>query len=853
MDADAEPAPHHRRFNWLADAVTDARYAGRALCRQPAFAAVAIVTMALGIGANTATFSVIHGVLLQPLPYPNWGALVRVWETVPGSEIGQGKGPDRRHRSMDVLDFLAVSSRARTISQLASYGLVRPTTTVGGETSRLEGYSVSVGFFPMLRVAPLVGRTFSPEEGIHGHERVIVLGYDTWQRLGGTSAVLGRTVTFTGDPDNAFGGAIGLNVGYTVIGVMPRGFGFPDGAGFWIPRVIEEPPAGRSRRIQTVARIAPGATVDAAAAEFEAIQRDRLGASRGRGTQSTRRRFQLIRLHDEVTRPVKPALLVLAGAVALVLLIACVNVANLLLARAESRKREISVRAAIGASRGRLMRQMLVESVLLSTCGGAGGVALAFAAVRLFRVLGTTLGRIDLDVTSVVPRLNDVSVDATVLGYAVVISIATGVLFGLVPALRHSQTTYQDALRDSTSSPRTGLKNVLVVGEIGLATVLLVAGGLLANSFTRLATVDVGFDPSHLITFQVAAPGVQPAEYQRAFAERFVERLRALPRSEAAAYARQLPLVALEDAIALTTRRNGIDVLLGDAPDIRFVSRDYLPAIGARIIAGRNFGVADGEGRPGVVIVNEAFVRREFAGVSPVGQVVYFGPRREMPLEIIGVVSDIRQFGLDLAPEPQYFMDMRQVRTDPEFRAPPLFPIGAYYVVRTRGNRAAVVNDIRTVLRQLDPMAALENVATMEQIISNSVARPWMYTVLLGVFAAVGLLLAAIGLYGVMAYVVAQRTREIGIRMALGADRRRVLGLVLRQSGGLTAVGLGFGVCGAAVANRSLATLLFGVTPLDPATYAAAAAVFAAVAMAASYMPARQATAIDPLTALKTE
>jgi putative ABC transport system permease protein len=293
--------------------------------------------------------------------------------------------------------------------------------------------------------------------------------------------------------------------------------------------------------------------------------------------------------------------------------------------------------------------------------------------------------------------------------------------------------------------------------------------------------------------------------------------------------------------------------MLGDAPDIRFVSRDYLPAIGARIVSGRNFGVADGDGRPGVVIVNEAFVKREFAGVNPIGQIVYFGPQRQMPLVIIGVVADIRQFSLELAPEPQYFMDMRQVRIDPAFRAPPLFPIGAYYVIRSRGNRATVVNDVRMALRQLDRSATLENVATMEQIISNSISRPWMYTVLLGIFAGVGVVLAAVGLFGVMAYIVAQRTREIGIRMALGADRRRVLGLVLRQSGALIAFGLALGLGGAALANRSLASLLFGVTSLDPATYAVAASVFAAVAMVATYFPARRATAVDPLAALRAE
>jgi putative ABC transport system permease protein len=322
---------------------------------------------------------------------------------------------------------------------------------------------------------------------------------------------------------------------------------------------------------------------------------------------------------------------------------------------------------------------------------------------------------------------------------------------------------------------------------------------------------------------------------------------------QAAAYARQLPLVQLEDAITLTTRHNGVDTVLGDAPDIRFVSRDYLATIGTRLVAGRHFAETDGEGRPGVVIINDAFARREFARENPLGQFVYFGPQRQMPLEIIGVVSDVRQFGLDREPEPQYFMDMRQIRTDPAFRAPPLFPFGAYYAVRTRADRAALVAAIRAAVRQLDDRATLDNVATMDEIVANSLTRPWMYTVLLGMFAAVALSLACIGLYGVITYTVAQRTREIGIRIALGAGRRRVLRLVLRQSSALTAAGLVLGLAGAAIVTRSLTGLLFGLTPLDPATYAAAALVLAVVASLASVVPAHHATEVDPMVALRTE
>ncbi len=841
-----------RGFPWLADALDDIRYAARSLRKHPGFTLVAVLTLALGIGANTAVFSVVHNVLLQPLPYPDSSSLVRVWETVPGSEIGDGKGPTRRYGAMDVADVLAVSGGARTIAQLATSGFVMPKITVAGETTRVRGFNVSVSFFPMVGVQPLIGRTFTAEEGTEGHEHVLVLGYEAWQRFGGSRDILGRIVTLTGDPGNPFGGSIGVNVPFSVVGVMPPDFRFPnDDAQFWIPRILRPPGNGRPLRLVTIARLAPGATVESAAAELETLQRERRGTPAA--ATPAARRFELVRLQDEITRPIRPALIVLTVAVAVILLIACVNMANLLLARGEARHREIVVRAAVGASRGRLVRQLITEGLLLSALGGMAGTLLAFAGVRLFRTLGTTLGRIDLGAAPVVPRLAEITVDGTALAYALALAVCTGVLFGLAPALQCSLVAHGNVLREAASSPRTRLRNVLVIGEIALAMVLLVAAGLLINSFAALATVDVGFDPSNVLTFQVTASAPQDADRQRDFAEALVDCLRSVPGVESAGYARQLPFVDLADAITLTMRRNGIEVVLGEAPDIRLVSRDYLPTIGARILAGRNFTDADGAGRPGVVIVNEAFVRREFAGESPVGQFVYFGPQRQMPLEIVGVVSDIRQFGPDRAPEPQYFMDMRQIPTDPAFRAPPLFPVGAYYAVRGPSQRAALVSEIRTIVSQLDPHATLDNVATMEQILANSLTRPWMYAVLLGLFAGIGLSLACIGLYGVMTYVVAQRTREIGIRMALGASRRGVRALVLRQSAWLVCVGLAVGLAGAVVVTRALAGLLFGVTPLDPSTYAAASGLFLSVAAAASYVPARHATLVDPMVALRSE
>jgi putative ABC transport system permease protein len=844
-----------RSFPWLDDLRRDMQYSFRALHRAPGFTTVVVITLALGIGANTAIFSVVHSVLIRPLPYKDSARLVRVWENVPGAEIGNGKGPDRRYGAMDVTDLLAVSARSRTIANLASFGLVRLTTIIGGDATRMDGFSVSVGFFPMLGVAPLLGRTFTPEELASGNEHVLVLGYDAWQRFGGDVNMLARTVTFSGNPVGPFGGAVAVDVPYTVVGVMPAGFRFPyDNAQFWVPRVPAAPPDGRPARRETVARLADGATSVAAAAEMETIRRDLRGSSAPAPTAGHRRRYELIPLQNELTGPVKPALVVLTAAVGLVLLIACVNVANLLLARTAARRREIAVRAAIGAGPGRLIRQLLTESVLLASLGGIVGTALAFAGVRLFRLLATTLGRSDLGLASVFPRLSEVSVDDAALAYALVLSLATGVIFGLAPALRNSRPRQEHILRDTAASPRTGLRNGLVIFEIALATILLVGAGLLINSFIKLATVDPGFEASHLLTFQVAQSTSQRQDEQRAFAETFVERLRAMPDVQSAAYARQLPLVQLQDSITLTLRRDGIDQVLGEAPDIRFVSRDYLRTMGVRIISGRGFSEDDGAGRPGVVVINDALARRSFAGMNPLGQIVLFGPPgHRMPLEIVGVAGNVRQFGLDRPPEPQYFMDIRQVPTDPAFRGPPLFPVGVYYTVRTTATIGATVGGIRTIARPLDPHATLSDVATMEQIVSNSMTRPRMYAVLVGVFAAVACALAVVGLYGVMAYSVAQRTREIGVRVALGAERRDVMRLILRRSLALTGVGIAIGISGAAGLTRYLASLLFGLRPLDPATFTAVAGTFAVVAMLASYLPARRAASVDPLVALRHE
>ncbi|HYM22130.1 MAG TPA: ABC transporter permease, partial [Vicinamibacterales bacterium] len=618
----------------LDDLRQDLQYALRTLRRAPGFTAVVVLTLALGVGANTAIFSVVHAVLLRPLPYKDSNQLVRVYENVPGPEFGNGKGPDRRFNAMDLRDIVALSGRTRLVTHIATFALAQMSATIGGDTTRMDGFGVSPNFFDMLGTGAAIGRTLTDDDGADGRDHVVVLGYPAWRRFGGSPDIVGQTVRFSLGGGTFTAGLV-PDVPYTIVGVMPAGFRFPaDNAQFWFPRrpvaPPNVPPNGRASR-EVVARLAPGATPETAAAEMAATRAEVRGASIASGKP----RYELIRLYDELTSPVRPALLVLTGAVGIVLLIACVNVANLLLAKTASRQREIAVRAAIGAGRGRLVRQLLTESVLLSGLGGAAGTLLAVWGVRLFRGLGVTLGRVDLGglgAAAVFPRLDEVGIDGSVLVFVLVISIATGMLFGIVPALRYSQMGRVqnpwgiNVLREGAGTSRSGANNALVVAELALAMLLLTGSGLLVNSFVKLATVDPGFDAAHVLTFQVLMSGNPRADAQRAFAESLVERMASIPDAQAVAYARQLPLVQLYDELYLTIRRNDVDQTLRTTADVRFVSHDYMKAMGIPILAGRGLSAEDGAGQPGAIVINEALADRDFAGVNPLGEVILLGP-----------------------------------------------------------------------------------------------------------------------------------------------------------------------------------------------------------------------------------
>jgi putative ABC transport system permease protein len=819
----------------------DIRYAGRSLRRSPGFALVAVLTLSLGIGANTAIFAVVNAVLLRPLPYRDAGRLVRLAEIVPAAESPDGR--PRRSGSISVAELIELRRHTTALSHVAfSGGPALMTISGRGEAARLQGMRVAPGMFETLGVPPHLGRGFTASEEAPGGDAVIIFSYSAWRRhFSGDAGIVGQSVTLanslTSNPQAS-------SRAYTVVGIMPQGFEFADAQmQFWIP--VQWAPSTRG---SMMGRLAEGVSRQEAAAETGAILREMRHA---KATVS----YELVAAQDGVVEPIKPALLMLTVASAFVLAIACVNVANLLFARSATRQREIAIRAALGSGRIRLLRLLLTESVMLGLVGGLGGTLLAVGGVRLLKTLATTLGRMDLGVQLLFPRLEEIGMDASVLAYVVATSLVIGVVFGLGPAVRHSRPGHEiDTLRESAATAYSGFgllrrgrtRALLVCVEIALAMMLVAGGGLLMHSFLKLSAVDPGYDPENVLTFQVALPaGRYPLTALKAFADDLVARMPSVPGVLAAAHG-QLPLVGLRESAFFRRTPDVPQRPAPGGPEIRLISRDYLEVMGIKVIAGRGFGDSDRAGQPRVLLINEVLARRDFPGENPVGQQVFAGPD-PVPWEIAGVVNDVRQSGLDQDPEPQVFAQVSQ------WPGTTVFPLGPYFSVRTRSDPAAIIPHVRGIARQIDPDAGLFNVATMEQVVSNRISRPRMYAVLLGIFAGVAGALAAIGIYGVMAYSVAQRTREIGIRMALGARPSEVMVLVLGQSTLITVIGIIAGLAGAAGATRYLQGMLFGLTPLDPFTFVVVSILFAAVAMLAAYLPARSATKVDPLVALRSE
>ncbi len=805
--------------------IQDIRYAVRMLIKSPAFTAIAVLTLALGIGANSAIFTVVNAVLLRPLPFRDPGKLCLVTESLPSFP---SLGPSYQN----YMDF---RDQAKSLEGLAALHIDFVNMTGQGDPQRLNVQMATATLFPLLGVNALEGHTFTADEDRYGAPPVVLLSYSFWQQnFGGERSILGKSITLN-------------NQSYTVTGILPPGFqiivpvdvmvpfapwahGLPDDRN-WHPGII------------AIGRLRQNVTLKQAQAEMATIA-ERL--DKQYPIYDTGMGAHVNGMQDLLVQNVRPALLVLLGAVGLVLLIACGNIANLLLARAASRQREMAVRTALGASRLRIVRQLLTESLLLAVAGAAVGLLLAQVILRPLLLLAP----------SALPNLGKIGIDGHVLAFTAIIALATGVLFGLAPALQTSKLDIRSALSDASRGSTGGagrhrVRNILVVSEVALALVLLISAGLLIRSFARLQDVQTGFEPSHLLIADVPLSSkayAQPAQRMEFFDE-LLARARALPGVTSAGAALILPVTGSGSSIHFNIQgrppKSPHDyILVGYRP----VSPQYLQTLHVPLLAGRMLQEADTERAPYVAVVNESMARQYFPGQSPLGKKIQLGaiPNNQIPwMEIVGVVGDMKQ---NLASEASSEMYI------PYRQADSMLPIFAMSVVlRTAGDPHAEVSALRGAVHNLNPNQPVVKFRTMQENIATSVSDPRFRTILLGIFAASALLLSVIGLYGLMAYSVTQRTSEIGIRLALGAQRADVTKMIIRDGLKLVLTGIVLGVAGALVLTRLLARFLYGVLPNDPATFVVVSVILAAVALVACYIPARRAMKVDPMVALRYE
>jgi putative ABC transport system permease protein len=802
--------------------VQDVRYGLRRLTRAPGFTAIALLTLALGIGANSAIFTVVNGVLFRPLPFPEPDRLVGVYHVYDGGM-----------RPMSPPNFLDLRARTRTLADIAASAGGTFTLTGSGDPIRLEGARVSGSFFDVLGIPPMLGRVFRVQDNETGQHRVAMLSYALWRdRFGSDPQIVGKPITLDGDP-------------FIIVGVMPEGFAYPAKTPLWIPLEYDEVFRVKNRGawyLRVVGRLAPGASAESAAREIEG-----LGAQLEREYPNfnTRVGMTVDPLRAHMVKGVRTALLILLGAVGFVLLIACANVANLFLARAVQREGEMAIRAALGGSRVRLVRQLLTESLLLAIAGGTAGLLLA--------VWGTDL-LIRLKPQGI-PRLDDVRIDGAVVAFTACMTIVTGIIFGCMPAWQSTRTDLAGSLKDSArgavgQAGMRRLRGALVVAEMALAVLLLTGAGLLIRSFAHLQGVDPGFRTNSALTMRLSLPdrGYDTDEKRAAFFDTLLDRIQATPGVRSASAISYRPMSGNTFNISFSVAGRP-KLKPADEPtvEVRVITPDHFKTLGIPLRRGRPFTRADSASAMPVVLLSESAARKHFPNEDPIGRRIELGWGRKdkdakVGGEVVGIVGDVKESGLNEPNEPELYVPYDQVS------------IGAMtLIVRTDVPPMSLASAVQQYVRQADASLAVSQAETLDNVLAESISQSRFYMLLLGTFAAVALLLAAIGIFGVMSNAVAHRTREIGIRLALGAEASQVRGLVLRQALLLASVGIAVGLAASLQLTKLLRTLLFELSPTDPITLAGVALVLLGVALLASYLPAWRASRVDPLAALKAE
>lgn len=846
----------------------DVRYGVRSLARNRSFTLAAVATIALGIGITTAVFSVVNTVVLQPMPYRDADRLVRVVERAAPPTAGAAL---LRRTSMRWSEMTDWRTQSATLSDLA-FSIAPPITLMSlpEGSARLSGAIVSANLLPLLGARAVLGRPLDAQDDIAGSTSVVISS-DAWQRyFQGDPGIIGRTVALK---------TLGPEAGFldgtprTIVGVIAREFDYPvPYCDYWAPITTESRVRSWPGSGTVIARLRDGVSVAAAIDEANAIG----NALRPKPTSGPLarplpdgvHRFDVEPIKEQAVADSRPSLTVLALAVGIVLLIACANVATLLLARGTARNREIAVRLALGASRARIARQLLTESVLLTMAGAAVGVLLAVAGVEVLRTLASPNAPGPFRITfggAVIPRLHEVAVDGRMLLIALGLSAVTAIVISILPVLRLSRVGHVEAMggRGASGARRdTRLRHLLVAGQVATATLLLVGAGLVINSFGKLARVDLGWNASGLLTFYLVAPQEYSTQRKAALIDEMLVELRRTPGVQNAGFTYAGPLLGLVDTLGafVPPGRTPEEMRDIEIPQIRSVSHDFLQTMGVRLLAGRWLEPRDDGSAPPVIVINRSLARRFFGTDDPVGQMVHLDGRMDLPpQQIVGVVEDMRQRRLTQEPVPQYFVDYRQVLALMQARKMPVagqerLAFGFLsFVVRAEGDPDRLSPTVRSLIHRVDANVGIDALLPMEQVVTSALTHQRFYAAVMGVFAAIAVLLSAIGLYGVLAYAVGQRTREFGIRTALGAQGRDVLAMVLHQGLRLTIVGIVIGLAGAIALRRSVEGMLYGVTPLDPLTYVAVVVLFVAVTSLASYVPARRATRIDPITALRYE